>query len=257
MTPGTFPDPAENYGRPGPTLGSKRVNWAFRTASSGTEELWTGTILECRGKLATMIANSATTDPIEAMTLDEKAGMAQLMIRRAAAATDAQYIPEAPPVYTMMSQKLSSPIESHRYFAPLIDGTSKIQDVWNAFEMGQGYDASWTDEQKRLFDFYCIGTHEYFQFTYTFTETRTVNRTSLQLMDHSNVGRCDSAIAVAKIAQAITVLGTVPACDWLKNPPEVRTHGAHLYDLVTQWDGIPTANGGGWSKILHGGSAVP
>lgn len=243
--------PAVKFGTVDPVEQGTRRIW---TAEAGERQelVFRGIAVQLKA-LYDSLQTTAITNPLyETMEFDPGRGVGTLRVSY----KGGEINPAPRPEYELWANEIQTAVENHEYFsgnsAPLSD--DEILEVLVAYQNQYGYDSAWSAKQQTLYKLLIRGVHTVSVFQYVLRETRIGAKTSQMQASWASVGR---VVSPPDTATVNALLGSIPACDWLKRPPQVRKHASRFWCVEQEYWGNPTAAGGGWSTVLYGGSRMP
>lgn len=163
---------------------------------------------------------------------------------------------DADPVYEVVTNQVARKIEAAPYFvetSPVLTAAdiSKAYAVYNrTATLADGTvtpaASTLTGKTATLYAMLEAGIHEYYSSAYVLRCTRIVSERSLLRASFDDVNTVTAPPSGTTVNQLI---GSLPAGEWLKQGPQVRTYGNGQWEIVQEWWWATK-----WSSALYGGS---
>jgi hypothetical protein len=197
--------------------------------------------------------NAALIDPtFVVMDYDEGKGLGTLTIQKADAESVIGTSVEngVTKLYEMFANEYLKPVHQNAWFTG--DGgltVDQIVEVYKAFDAQQTGVSFSNDLQTDLYDLLCKGTADYFESGYVIRESKIVNGRNAVRANFTLVNKVS---APPDNAAANTLIGSLPAGEWLKKSPIVRQITKTRWHIETEWWWAEK-----WSAVLYGGTGDP
>ena len=224
----------------------KRKTW---TPTTGTVTIhkWKGSATNADALFDSLVTLQGSTPQYDSITLDEGRGVGTVEARKLQDDTGSEAVNKVEDVYELYSSEIQEDIEFAPYYQALTG--AEVQDVRLAIESGAtAVDAAWSPLQGSLFFSLLKGVRSYIRSSYVLRQTQITSWRSTIQASFANVNQIDTPPNVSAIN---TLIGALPAGEWLKKAPNVRQYGTNQWQIVTEW---------WWSDRIHvmyGGSWIP
>jgi hypothetical protein len=244
---GTTGDPAVKFGTADAVVQGTRRLW---TPESGErqEHSYRG-VSQALKTLYDQLVQAAILDPrYEVLDFDPGRGSGLLRV-----SYKGPHVNTTPtPIYEMYCNEVQTPVENHPYFSSLTD--AQLLDVIHRYTEQIAADSGWNAMQLALYKFYLRKMHFVTVFQFVLRESQYDAKDSTMRASWTDVNK---VVTPPDTSTANKLIAAIPASDWLKRSPVVRLQVNRLWAIEQEWWGNPTADGGGWSAALYGGSATP
>ena len=172
-----------------------------------------------------------------------------LMYARGLGTLTVSIITDGEPQYEMIPNELSNPIWTSDYFAVTAPALTaqQVNAVRRDFELG--LNGTFTGKQLELWNYLNAGSEEFQTSSYVLRETKQTSKKSILRADYANVNR---VVTPPDTATVNSLIGNLPAGEWLKKAPSVKLVGSKRWLIQTEWWWATK-----WSSALYGGSWTP
>jgi len=208
-----------------------------REAGEKIEQVWIGTSAAVETVYNTAKAQNAGDTPWDSLVFDYGKGVGVLRGLRTPAADEAAGTPNAD--YELVPNEFNKPLELNSYFSSVSAGD--ILTLRKAFDAAvDPSEIGFADSTKQyeLYVAWCEGNEEYPESGYVLRKTITTSNRSSVRASYTSVNKVltDAAMkAESGYANFKTLIGFIPAGEWLKKSPSVVKVGANKYRLSQEY----------------------
>ena len=246
-------------GANGAVLRGKTAQWNYPTGES-IQDHYRGVYNAVASLYLTYKSVAGFSPAIDSLQLTYEKGMGELTV---------SWVEDGPVLWELCSNMQTIQIELHPAFAT--GGTYVLTDaevhaVQTAIALGINrnpaqYDkdgvllaapfdgSAFTANQEKLYGFLSRGVDTYYQNAYVLRSTQTCSKRSTLAASYTGV---NAVVTTGFSSSANTLIGNIPAGEWLKQAPQVRQVTNRKWNIVQEFWYAPK-----WSQILYGGTGTP
>jgi hypothetical protein len=246
-------------GEGGAVLRGKTAGWNYPTGES-VQEHYRGVYNAVQALYTTYKAVAGYSPAIDSLQLTYEKGMGELTV---------SFVQDGPVLWELCSNMQTIQIELHPMFAAggakvLTDAQVHAVQVAISLGINQNpaqrdkdgallaapFDGSaFTANQSTLYAFLSRGVDSYYRTAYVLRSTQTCSKRSTLAASYTGV---NAVVATGFAAAANTLIGEIPAGEWLKQAPQVRQVTNRKWNIVQEYWWAPQ-----WSALLYGGTGTP
>jgi hypothetical protein len=201
-----------------------------------------GTAAQVYALTQTYIAVAGSNPTIDSLSFDAGRGIAALEVNLM---DDGAILYELYPMEDRIAVEAS---DYYQILTPVLTA-DEIQVVFRQFAKGEPADAGWLAKQTSLFTELACGRTEVLVTRWALRETKRVSKRSTVAAAHATVDTVETPPATTAVN---SIIGALPAGEWLRRGTVVRTVNSKRWELITEWWYATK-----WSSVHYGGTLVP